>query len=65
MNLGTRSRAVRRKELDDVFARVFIDMFARLTKRGCATLSPVSAEIFVLSEDNIVPRRVAPLGSID
>jgi hypothetical protein len=35
-------------------------MLAKLIRRGCAARPPVIAEIFVLSEDKITPRTVAP-----
>ena len=50
-------------EFDDNLRRVDILMFAKLIRRGWATLPPHKVVMFVLSEDRIVPRRVAPLGS--
>jgi hypothetical protein len=35
-------------------------MLAKLIRRGWAVRPPVIADIFVLSEDNITPRSVAP-----
>lgn len=53
------------KELDDDLSRVSMRIFARLIRSGCAMRSPVKVEIFVLSEDSIVPSNVAPWGSAD
>ena len=52
-------------EFEDNLRRVDILMFAKLIRRGWVTLPPHKVVMFVLSEDNIVPRRVAPLGSCD
>ena len=40
-------------------------MLATLISRGCATLPPHSVVMFVLSEERITPRSVAPSGSED
>jgi hypothetical protein len=65
MNFGTGSRAVSTKAFEDDLSRVDMPMLARLIRRGCATLSPVMVDIFVLSDDKMVPRSVAPLGRAD
>jgi hypothetical protein len=53
---------VRRKALEEDFSHIFICMFARLIRSRLATQSPVKAVMFILLEDRMVPRRVAPLG---
>ena len=50
-------------QLDD-FMRTSAWMFARLRRTGWAVRSPVMTEILVLSEERIMPRSVAPSGSI-
>ncbi len=40
-----------------------MEILARLMSNGWATRPPVITEIFVLSEDKIVPKRVAFSGS--
>ena len=52
-------------EFEDNLRCVDILMFAKLIRRGWATLPLHKVVMFILSEDNIVPRRVAPLGSCD
>ena len=47
----------------DTFIQESMTMSARLIRRGWATQFLVIAEIFVLSEDIMVPKRVAPSGS--
>jgi hypothetical protein len=65
MNFGTRSRAVRTKAFKDNLSQVDMRMLARLTRRGCATLLPIMVDTFVLSDDKMVPRGVAPFGRAD
>ena len=64
-NLGTGRRAARRKEWDESLSHITILMFARLINSGWATQSPVRTEILVLSEESIVPNRVALAGICD
>ena len=45
---------------DDSLSLVDILMFARPIRSGWVTRPPLSMVIFVLSEERIVPRRVAP-----
>jgi hypothetical protein len=52
--------ASRRNELFDALFRNSIAMLAKLMRRGWASRPPVIAEIFVLSEDKMTPRTVAP-----
>lgn len=48
----------------EAFMRKFILMFARDINNGWATRSPFMTDMFVLSEVRIVPRSVAPAGSV-
>ena len=64
-NLGHGKRVVRMKVWLEDFIRVSICIFARLRSTRWATRSPVMTEIFVLSDERMTPRRVAPSGRID
>lgn len=61
---GMGSKARRWKRWLEAFVRKFILIFAKLMRRGCATRFPVITDMFVLSDDRIVPRRVAPCGRL-
>jgi hypothetical protein len=63
MNFGIGNNARSRNKSFDVFVRKSIAMLASEIRRGWAVRFPVIADILVLSEDNIVPRSVAPGGS--
>ena len=52
-------------ELDNNLRCLDILMLATLISRGCTTLPPHSVVMFVLSEERIMPRSVAPSGSED
>jgi len=58
--LGIGRSARRRKAWFDALFQNSIEILARLMRRGWATRFPVNPEMFVLSEERIVPRRVAP-----
>ena len=64
-NLGHGRSAVRMKAWLEDFMRVAIQMFARLRRTGWAILSLVMTDIFVLSDERMTPRRVAPSGRND
>ena len=64
INFGQGRRATRMKVRLDDFMQTSAWMFARLRRTGWAVRSPVMTEILVLSEERIMPRSVAPSGSI-
>jgi hypothetical protein len=65
MNFGQGRSPMKERAWYDDFIRMAIGRFARVSRRGCATRSPVAAEIFVLSEESVTPSSVPPGGIVD
>ena len=65
MNFGQGSNLIRGRVWKDDFIRISIGRFASVRRRGCATRSPVIADILVLLEERVTPSSVPPAGRVD
>ena len=64
MNKGTGKRERRRKLWRELLLWISVPMLVRLSSNGWAMWLPDMTKIFVLSDDKMLPNRVAPSGSL-